>query len=151
MVEAKDELRSDLLKESSMDPIVHYLNNSKELEDKNQARKLQIKVARYTLLDGGLYKNSFSGPLLRCVTKEKYEVMLKSIHLGVCGNHSGGRSLAHKALTTGYFWPYMMQDAQDFAKKCKKCQKHGPLIHQPSEFCNSVVSPFLEAGFGYNR
>ena len=86
-----------------MDPIVDYLKNIKELEDKNQARKLRIKAARYTLLDEGLYKTSFSGPLLRCITKEKSEVVLKLIHLGVCGNHSGGRSLAHKALTAGYF------------------------------------------------
>ena len=42
----------------------------------------------------------------------------------------------------------MMQDAHEFARKCKKCQKHGLLIHQPSEFCNSVVSPwpFLKWG-----
>ena len=56
--------------------------------------------------------------------------------------------MAHKALTVGYFWPYMMQDAQEFARSCKKCQKHGLLIHQPSEFCNLVVSswPFLKWG-----
>ena len=54
MVEAKDELRSDLVKESWMDPIVDYLKNSKEPEDKNQASKLQIQAARYTLVDGGL-------------------------------------------------------------------------------------------------
>ena len=102
-------------------PVIDYLKNSKEPEDKNQARKLRIKAARYTLLEGGLYKKTFSGPLLRCITKEEFEVVLKSIHSGVCGNHSGGQSLAHKALIVGYFWPYMMQDAQDFSKKCKKC------------------------------
>ena len=47
-----------------MEPIVNYLKNSKEPEDKNQAIKLWIKAAKYTLLDGGLYKKSFSGPLL---------------------------------------------------------------------------------------
>ena len=64
MVEAKEDLKSDLVEESWMDPIIDYLKNSKEPEDKNQARKLLIKAAKYTLLDGGLYKNSFSGPLL---------------------------------------------------------------------------------------
>ena len=41
-----------------------------------------------------------------------------------------------------------MQDAQEFAIRCKKCQNHGLLIHQPSEFCNSVISPwpFLKWG-----
>ncbi|KAL5555669.1 hypothetical protein UlMin_037905 [Ulmus minor] len=84
-----------------MDPLIEYLTICKEPEDKNQARKLRIKAARYTILDGVLYNKSFSEPLLRCLTKEESEVVLKSIHSGVCGNHYGGRSLAHKALTTG--------------------------------------------------
>ncbi len=80
-----------------MDPIINYLKNCKEPDDKNQARKLRVKAARYTLLDEVLYKKSFSEPLLRCITKEKSEAVLKSIHSRVCGNHLGGRSLAHKA------------------------------------------------------
>ena len=103
-----------------MDLIVDYLRNSKEPEDKNQARKLRIKAARYTLLDEVLYKKSFFGPLLQCITRES-KAILKSIHSGVCGNHSRGQSLAHKALTAIYFWPYMMQDAQEFARSYKKC------------------------------
>ncbi|KAL5570185.1 hypothetical protein UlMin_026760 [Ulmus minor] len=88
-----------------MDPIIDYLKICKVPEDKNQARRLRIKAARYTLLDGVLYKKSFSGPLLRCIIREESEVVLKSIHSGVCGNHSGGQSLAHKALTAGYLMP----------------------------------------------
>ena len=51
MVEAEDELGSNTLKESWMDPIIDYLKNCKEPEDKNQDRKLRIKAAIYTLLD----------------------------------------------------------------------------------------------------
>ena len=54
----------------------------------------------------------------------------------------GGRSLAHKAITAGYFWPYMKKDAMKFVKRCEKCQKHAPLIHQHSEPCPSIVSPW---------
>ena len=103
MIEVEDKLEPDVSKESWMDPIIDYLRNSKELEDKSQVRKLRIKAARYTLLDEVLYKKSFFGPLLRCVTKEESKAILNSIHSGVRGNHSGGRSLAHKALTAGYF------------------------------------------------
>ena len=73
-----------------MDQIVDYLRNYKEPEDKSQARKLKIKAAKYTLLDEVLYKKSFSGPLLQCVTREQSKAILKSIHSGVCGNHSKG-------------------------------------------------------------
>ncbi|GFS42559.1 hypothetical protein Acr_00g0080540 [Actinidia rufa] len=34
------------------------------------------------------------------------------VHEGMCGLHSRGRSLAHRALTQGYWWPYMQKDAQ---------------------------------------
>ena len=89
-----------------------------------------MKAATLTIVVGLLFKKSFFGPLLRCVSKSEANEVLSAIHSGVCGNHSGGRSLAHKAITAGYFWPYMMQDARNFVKKCKKCQKHAPLNHQ---------------------
>ena len=91
--------------------IVDYLKDSKFSKDKNEARKLRLKDARYTLIDEILFRKSFSRPLLRCVSKKESQTILKTIHLGVCGNHFGGRSLAHKAITVGYFCPYMMQDA----------------------------------------
>ena len=88
-----------------MDPIVDYLKSCKEPDDKNQAKNLRIKAIRYTLLDQVLCKKSFSGPLLRCITREESELVLKSIHSGVCRNYSGGHVLAHKALITRYLWP----------------------------------------------
>ena len=90
----------------------------------------------------------FSGPLLRCLTENEAIEVLNTIHSGVCGNHSGGRSLAHKAITARYFWPYMMKDAEKFVKRCAKCQKHAPLIHQHLEPCHSVVSPWPFARWG---
>ena len=33
----------------------------------------------------------------------------------------GGRSLSHRALTQGYWWPKMQKDALDYAKKCDQC------------------------------
>ena len=69
MIEAKDELEPEMSKEAWMNPIIDYLKNCKEPEDKSEARKLRIKAARYTLLDEVLYKKSFSGLLLRCITR----------------------------------------------------------------------------------
>ncbi|GFY90940.1 hypothetical protein Acr_07g0011360 [Actinidia rufa] len=40
------------------------------------------------------------------------EDVLYEIHEGICGLHSGGRSLAHRTLSQGYWWPYMQKDAQ---------------------------------------
>lgn len=122
-----------------MKEIVDFLQNSVLPEDKIKARRIRIKATIFIIVKGVLFRKSFSGPLLRCMTKSKANEVLNTIHSRVCGNHSVGRSLAHKAITFGYFWPYMMQDEKNFAKKCEKYHKHAPLIHQHLEPCHSIV------------
>ncbi|KAG7583595.1 Ribonuclease H-like superfamily [Arabidopsis suecica] len=68
--------------------------------------------------------------------------VIKEIHDGVCGNHSGGRSLAFKVKKYGYFWPTLIADCELYARKCEQCQKHAPSIHQPTEPLSSVSSPY---------
>ena len=101
MIDTEEEIEPKVSRESWLDPIIDYLRNSKVSEDKSQERKLRIKAIRYIVLEGVLYKKSFSRPLLRCVTREESKEILQSIHSGVCSNHFGRRSLAHKALTVG--------------------------------------------------
>ena len=64
---------------SWMDPIVVYLKNDEHPEDKTEARILRLKAARYVLYD---YPKIFT-PL-----EAKY--IMKEIHEGTCGNHTGG-------------------------------------------------------------
>jgi len=33
-------------------------------------------------------------------------------------NHAGGRSLAHKAINQGDYWPKMFDDAKEHVRKC---------------------------------
>ena len=49
-------------------------------------------------------------PLLKCVSKEEGEYILKEIREGVCGNHSRARVLAHKAVRAGFYWLNMSRD-----------------------------------------
>ena len=83
---------------SWMTPIVQYLKDGQLLEDKSEARLLILKVSRYILYDGQFYKRGFSTSLLKCVNLEEGNYILWEIHEGVCGNHTGGPSFAHKAL-----------------------------------------------------
>uniref|UniRef100_A0A2N9FB78 Integrase catalytic domain-containing protein n=1 Tax=Fagus sylvatica TaxID=28930 RepID=A0A2N9FB78_FAGSY len=41
----------------------------------------------------------------------------------ICGSHTGGRSLAHRAISQGYWWPYMQADALKYVRECDKCQR----------------------------
>ena len=84
-----------------MDPILHYKLEGKLPEDKLEARRLTLRSSRYNIQDAKLYKRGLSLPNLRCIPRAEGEVVLQDIHSGACGNHSGARSLAHKALRTG--------------------------------------------------
>ncbi|GAV91213.1 hypothetical protein CFOL_v3_34612 [Cephalotus follicularis] len=102
-------------------PFINWLRNGILPEDPIKARKLVYRENRYQLRDGILCKRSFSYPWLRCMTPLEADYTLREVHEGVCGNHAGGRTLSHKLLRQGYFWPTMHQDAIDFVRKCDRC------------------------------
>ena len=89
-----------------------------------------------------LYKRSFSGPYLLCVHPDMIESLLEELHEGICGSHIGGRSLAHRATTQGYWWPNMQREAQEYVKKCDHCQQFALNIHQPGGILNPLSSPW---------
>ena len=95
----------------------NILSMGNSQEDKNEARKLRLRAARYALIDGKLYRRSFYGPYLKCLRPDEAESVMGIVHSGVCGNHSGGKSLAHKVMREGYYWPSMMKDAINYARE----------------------------------
>ncbi|XP_071939116.1 uncharacterized protein [Coffea arabica] len=124
-----------------MTPFILFLGQGTLPEDRAEARKIQRKAVRYALRDGELYKRSYLGSWLKCVTPETGRHVLHEIHEGLCGAHVGHRMLAKKALLLGYFWPSVLQDAQDLVLGCPSCQTHAPEHHQPSNFMIPITSP----------
>ena len=91
-----------------IDPILDYLKNDKLPEDRRAADLIKQKAPKYWISkEGSLYRQSFSGPYLPCVHLDLVKDFLYEIHEGVCGSHTRGRSLAHRAMSQGYWWPYM--------------------------------------------
>ena len=80
-------------------------------------------------------------PLLKCVTPSEAEYIMREIHEGICENHTGGLSLAFKALIQGYY-PTMKSNCMQFPRKCDKCQHFAPVSKSyPSEFI-TMTSPW---------
>ncbi|GKV39886.1 hypothetical protein SLEP1_g47587 [Rubroshorea leprosula] len=130
------------------DSIISFLRDGIVPEDKQEAMKLRKKASRYTLVDGILYKRSFSLPLLRCLNPYEAEYALREVHEGVCGSHVGARTLAHKVLRQGYYYPNMYKDATHFVQKCPRCQFFAHLTHQPAEELTNLVAPWPFAQWG---
>lgn len=91
--------------------------------------------------DKKLYWRSFRGPYLLCLQPNDVVGLLVELHEGICGSHSGGRSLSYQEMTQGFWWPNMQRYATEYVKKCDQCQKHAPNIHQLGRNLNSITSP----------
>jgi hypothetical protein len=91
--------------------IINYLQNGALPSEKKSAVQLKMKAGRFTMVNGMLYKRGFTLPLLKCVSPEEGNYILREIHEGICGNHSGARVLAHKAVRAGFYWPNMSKDS----------------------------------------
>ena len=94
-----------------MTPILIYLKDGRLPEDKDEARRLRIKVAKCVLINEVLYKRGFSQPYLRCLAPNESNYVLREFYEGACGNHSGARALVHKIVHAGYYCPTIQTDS----------------------------------------
>ncbi|XP_057811617.1 uncharacterized protein LOC131025850 [Salvia miltiorrhiza] len=140
--EAEEHVTAVSVGQTWMTPIMEYLERDILPDDRNDARRIKAQAARFCIIRGKLYKRSFTGPYLKCINPVEARYVLSELHEGECGNHSGGRSLAHRALTNSYYWPTIKADAADYAKKCDKCQQFTQISHLPPEPLTAITSPW---------
>ena len=132
-----------------MDPIIEFLAEDRIPDGKNEANKIRRVASPYWLsADRKLYRRSFGGPYLLCLHLGKVDELLVELHEGVCGGHAGRHSLAHRAMTQGFWWPKMQNDVAEYVQKCERCQKLAHLIHQPAGHLNPISSPWPFAQWG---
>ena len=132
--------------------IKHYIITSELPKNRWQARKMRIVSAKFCLSKNSLYKRGVSDPYLLCIFGPEVEIVMSEVHEGLCGSHSSGRAMAFKIKRMGYYWPTMITDCVKYARRCKRCQLHAPLIHQPSELILFDLRPipFHEMINGYH-
>ena len=84
---------------SWMDSIVLFVKEDILPESKSEANKVRRKAPRFWLSENQkLYKRSFSGLYLLYIYPKAVELLLEELHEGICGSHTKGRSLSHRAL-----------------------------------------------------
>ncbi|XP_050290054.1 uncharacterized protein LOC126728235 [Quercus robur] len=123
-------------------PLISYLRAGVLPNEKGAARKLKVQASRFVLIKDVLYKRGFSQPYLRCFGHEEANYVMREIHEGIYGNHLGARSLVHKMIRAGYYWPIMQKDTQAYVKSCDKCQRFSNFIRQPSEELTPMMAPW---------
>lgn len=128
---------------SGIDPYIMFLSNGSQPNNPKESKKVRrMSACFWRFKDNKLYLRSFGGPYLLCLHLDNVTKLLAKLHDGICGGNSRGRSLAHQAMTQGFQWLSMQRDAVDFVKKCDRCQRHAPIIHQPGGNLNPIASPW---------
>ena len=121
--------------------IASYLKDGILQNEKEAARKINVRATRFVLIKDVLYKRGFSRPYLRCLDNEEEDYVMREVHEGICGNHSGSKSLVHKLVRTGYYWPTMQADIEAYVRACDKCQRFSNIIRQPTEELTPMTAP----------
>ena len=128
-----------------MDLIRLYIATGELPNDRGKAHKIQIQSDRFSLVDRQLYKRSMGGPYLKCLTLEQGQYVLAELHEGICRNHPGGRTVAHRAHTQGYYWLTMKSYDAYYVKKCDPCQRMSPILKSLVQDLVSISSPWTFA------
>ena len=134
--------------ETWMTPILKFIQDGQLPESVREAISLRYGAARFVVYDGVLYKRGFNQPLLKCIAGEDCNYILREVHEGICGNHSGGSSLALKILRQGYYWPTMRSEASKFVQACDKCQRFATYSSRPAASPTPLLSPWPFALWG---
>ena len=70
---------------SWLTPIMNYLSSGEPLDNRIEAHKVKVQAARFSLVNGQLYKRSLDGPYLTCLTTQQGQYVLVELHEGVSG------------------------------------------------------------------
>ena len=99
-------------------------------------------------MDEVLYKRGFSQSYMRCLASDEANYVLREVHEGACGNHSGARSLVHKVVCASYYWPTIQVDVKAYVKVCDQCQRFSNIPRQPTEYLTPMMAPWPFAQWG---
>ncbi|XP_072087916.1 uncharacterized protein [Arachis hypogaea] len=100
--------------------------------------KASNNQAEYEALVAGL-RRGYSRPLLKCLDRNEADLVLAEAHEGICGIHSGARSLEQKILRAGFYWSSLWEDSRKKVRTCDQCQKHAPIINIPAEHLHQFI------------
>ncbi|XP_057803083.1 uncharacterized protein LOC131018370 [Salvia miltiorrhiza] len=120
--------------------LVDYLKYDKLPSDPRRRVDIRRRATRFIFFKGTLYRRSFDGVFLRCLSNEEAVKAMEEAHSGVCGAHQSGPKLHFRIKRMGYYWPTMVKDCLDYAQRCQACQFHANLIHQPPEPLHPTVA-----------
>ncbi|XP_049350317.1 uncharacterized protein LOC125814913 [Solanum verrucosum] len=119
--------------------LIDYLCYNILPEDPKKRTEIRRRAPRFLYYKDTLYRRSFEGVLLRCLGEEEAIQDMQEAHSGVCGSHQFGPKLHFHIKRMGYYWPTMVKDCLDYARRCQACQFHANFMHQPPDVLHPTI------------
>ncbi|KAL0455746.1 UNVERIFIED_CONTAM: hypothetical protein Slati_0913800 [Sesamum latifolium] len=142
--EEKEELHAievfDIEREDWRQPLIDYLKYEKVPDDPRRKVDIRRRATRFIHHNDTLYRRSFDGVFLRCLSDDEAIQAIEEAHSGVCGAHQSGPKLHFCIKRMGYYWPTMVKDCINYAQRCQAYQFHANFIHQPPEPLHPTVA-----------
>jgi hypothetical protein len=129
-------------------PITLYLQGHYHPTDRNEAKRLKHRSRDFALVEGQLYKKRISQPMLKYITETKGIKILREVHSGTCGSHSGPRALTANVIRQGCYWPTIICTANQVTRSCEACQKFSPRLGSPSQFTKLIAHTWPHQRWG---
>ncbi|KAK4404346.1 hypothetical protein Sango_0803200 [Sesamum angolense] len=98
-------------------PLVDYLKYGKLPKDLRWRTDTRGRAVRFIYYKGTLYRQSFKGLFLRCLSDNEKVQAMEETHSGVCGAHQSGPKLHFRIKRMGYYWPTIVKDCMDYARR----------------------------------
>jgi hypothetical protein len=146
------------------EPIIKYIKNEEEPDDKAAAERIASQSAHYTLIGDALYRRGAIGVLMKCIPSVIGKQLLDEIHAGQCGIHAASRTLVGKVFRFGFYWPTSKSDAVELVQRCEACQFLSKQQHLPAQQLQTIpvtwpfacwgldmIGPFKKAQGGYTH
>jgi len=95
--------------------------------EQHQRKKFFKDANHYLWDDPYLFKVSTNDLISRCVLGEEDSGIMWHFHSSAYGGHHSGERTAAKVLQSGFWWPTLLKDCQEFVKRCDECQITGSI------------------------
>ncbi|XP_019157175.1 PREDICTED: uncharacterized protein LOC109153765 [Ipomoea nil] len=117
--------------------MVRYKQKAKLPSKKEDVDRIRRRAPSYELVDGLLYKQSYGGPLLRCLPPEETKTVMAAAHRGICAAHQGANTLAR-----------MVKDCVEEVLRFSVCQAFSRKGTRPATFYTPITTaiPFAKWG-----
>ncbi|KAL0455859.1 UNVERIFIED_CONTAM: hypothetical protein Slati_0925100 [Sesamum latifolium] len=109
----------DIEREDWRQPLIDYLKYEKVPDDPRQKVDIRRRATRFIHHNDILYRRSFDGVFLCCLSDDEAIQAMEEAHSGVCGAHQSGPKLHFRIKRMGYYCLTMAKDCINYAQRCQ--------------------------------